>query len=163
MAITGFEQFEVGQVFTSAPRSIDATAIKAFAAQFDTQAQHIDEDAAQHTLFGSLVASGWHTASLTMRLMLDSAIGGVSGRALGVRINDITWSLPVRPDDELHVVNEVLELRPSRSKPDRGLVVIRTTTLNQNDEPVQQMWCGQFTPRRDPARARPRRGVAAPM
>jgi acyl dehydratase len=139
MIVTGFEQFAVGQVFTSAPRSIDATAIKAFAAQFDTQAQHMDEDAAQQTLFGSLVASGWHTAALTMRLMLDSAIGGVSGRALGVRINDITWSLPVRPGDELRAVSEVMELRPSRSKPDRGLVVMRTTTINQTDEPVQQM------------------------
>ena len=139
MTITGFEQFAVEQVFTSAPRSIDATAIKAFAVQFDTQPQHTDENSAEHTMFGGLAASGWHTAALTMRLMLDSALAGISGRGLGVRINDITWSRPVRPGDELHAINEVLELRPSRSKPDRGIVVMRTTTRNQHDETVQEM------------------------
>ena len=137
--VTGFEQFTVGQVFTSAPRSIDATAIKAFAAQFDFQPQHVDEEAAKRTMFGTLAASGWHTASLTMRLMLESALAGISGRGLGVRINDITWSIPVRPGDELHAVNEVIELRPSRSKPDRGLVVMKTTTRNQHGEAVQEM------------------------
>jgi len=76
-AIAGFEDFSVGQVFTSASSGpVDAAAIKAFAVQFDTQAQHMDEAAAVHTLFGGLVASGWHTASLTMRLLLDSALAG---------------------------------------------------------------------------------------
>ena len=138
-AITGFEQFTVGQVFTSPARPIDAAAIKAFAAQFDFQPQHMDEDAARTTMFGSLAASGWHTASLTMRLLLESALSGVSGRGLGVRIDAITWSAPVRPDDELHAVSEVLELRPSRSKPDRGIVVLKTTTRNQGGEAVQEM------------------------
>ena len=137
--LTGFEQFTIGQVFTSAPRSIDAAAIKAFAAQFDFQPQHMDEDAATRTMFGGLAASGWHTAALTMRLMLESAIGGVSGRGLGIRINDITWSAPVRPGDELHAVSEVMDLRPSRSKPDRGLVVLKTTTRNQHGQAVQEM------------------------
>jgi acyl dehydratase len=139
MAVEGFEQFVVGQVFTSAPRSIDATAIKAFAASFDNQPQHTDEADAEGTMFGALVASGWHTASLTMRLMLDSVMSGVSGRALGVRVNDLTWSAPVYPDDELHAVTEIMELRPSRSKPDRGLVVMRTTTKNQHNEAVQEL------------------------
>ena len=139
MTVTGFEQFTIGQVFTSAPRAMDAAGIKAFAAQFDFQPQHMDEAAAAGTLFGELVASGWHTAALTMRLMLESAIGGVSGRGMGVRINDITWSAPVRPGDELYAVSEVLELRPSRSKPDRGLVVLKTETLNQHGQVVQSM------------------------
>lgn len=139
MGVTGFEQFIVGQVFTSPPRSIDATAIKAFAMQFDTQPQHTDEAAAVHTLFGTLVASGWHTASLTMRLLLESVLEGVSGRGLGVRVNDITWSAPVHPGDELHAVTELLEVRPSRSKPDRGLIVARTTTRNQHGQTVQEM------------------------
>ncbi len=139
LTVTGYEQFTVGQVFTSAARSIDATAIKAFATQFDFQPQHMDEEAASHTMFGGLAASGWHTASLTMRLLLESALSGVSGRGLGVRINDITWSAPVRPGDELHAVSEVLELRPSRSKPDRGLVILKTTTRNRQDEAVQEM------------------------
>jgi acyl dehydratase len=139
MAVTGFEQFEVGQVFTSSPRAMDASDIKAFAAQFDTQAQHVDEEAAKHSLFGELVASGWHTAALTMRLMLDSVLEGVSGRALGAKINEVTWPAPVRPNDLLYAVSEVLELRPSRSKPDRGIAIIRTITRNQHDQTVQDM------------------------
>ena len=139
MTVTGFEQLVVGQVYTSSPRSIDAIAIKAFAAQFDTQPQHMDEVAAEDTMFGTLVASGWHTACLTMRLMLESAFEGLSGRGLGVRVNDMTWSAPVYPGDELHVMTEILELRPSRSKPDRGLAVIRATTRNQHGETVQEL------------------------
>ena len=121
-------------------------------------------------MFGGLAASGWHTASLTMRLMLESAMSGVSGRGLGVRINDITWSAPVRPGDELHAVSEVLELRPSRSKPDRGLVILKTTTATSEDQAVQEMTGTllilrtrrggrrRITPRRDPAPARPGMG-----
>ncbi len=139
-AITGFEDFSVGQVFTSASSGpVDAAAIKAFAAQFDTQPQHMDEAAAVHTLFGGLVASGWHTASLTMRLLLDSALAGVSGRGMGVKVHGIDWSAPVRAGDSLHAVSEVMEVRPSRSKPDRGLVVLRTETRNQRDEKVQEL------------------------
>ena len=73
-----------------------------------------------------------------MRLLLESALAGVNGRGMGVRVNDITWSAPVRPGDELHVVSEVLETRPSRSKPDRGLVVMKSSTRNQHGETVQE-------------------------
>ena len=139
MAVTGFEQFTIGQVFTSEPVSVDAEAIKAFARQFDHQAQHLDEDAAKATLFGTLVASGWHTAALTMRMLLDSAFAGLRGRGMGVEISGLKWSAPVYPGDRLHAVNEVMELRPSRSKPDRGLVVMRTTTVNQDGMVVQEM------------------------
>ena len=137
--VTGFEQFVAGQTFTSAPRALDAAAIKAFAAEFDFQPQHIDEDAARDTMFGGLAASGWHTASFTMRLMLESVLEGVSGRGLGVQINDVAWPAAVRPGDALVAESEVLEVRPSRSKPDRGLVVIRTTTRNQDGKAVQTM------------------------
>ena len=99
----------------------------------------MDEAAAVHTLFGGLVASGWHTASLTMRLLLDSALAGVSGRGMGVKVHGIDWSAPVRGGDSLHAVSEVMEVRPSRSKPDRGLVVLRTETRNQRDEKVQEL------------------------
>ena len=149
MTVSGYEQFEVGQTVTSAPRSIDAAAIKGFAAQFDPQPQHMDEAAAVGSLFGSLVASGWHTASLTMRLLLDGALAGVSGRAMGVRIDDITWSAPVNPGDELHVVSKVLDLRPSRSKADRGLVVVRCTTRNQHGEAVQELTATMLVLRTD--------------
>ena len=137
--ITGFEGFAVGQVFTSPSIEMDAAAIKAFAGQFDMQAQHLDEEAAKRTLFGGLVASGWHTASVTMRLLLESALSGVSGRGMGVKVHGIDWSAPVRAGDTLHAVSEVMELRPSRSKPDRGLVVMRTETRNQRDEKVQEL------------------------
>ena len=139
MVVTGFEQFEVGQVFESGSHRVDAAAIKAFAGQFDFQPQHVDEAAAAATMFGTLVASGWHTGSLTMRLMLESVLAGVSGRGMGARIHDIGWSAPVHPGDELHAVSEIMEVRASRSKPDRGVVVIRTITRNQRDEAVQDM------------------------
>ena len=155
MTITGFEQFAAGQNFASAARVLDASAIKAFAAQFDFQPQHMDEEAARSTMFGSLAASGWHTAALTMRLLLESSLGGVSGRGLGVRIDDITWSAPVRPGDELHVVSEVLETRPSRSKPDRGLVIMKASTLNQRGETVQSMTSTLLILRSDAVLERP--------
>ena len=139
MAATGFEQFSAGQSFTSGTVAVDAAAIKAFAAQFDFQPQHLDEDAAKDSLFGTLVASGWHTGALTMRLMLESVLAGVKGRGLGARITDIAWAAPVYPGDVLHAVSEIVEVRPSRSKPDRGVVVIRTTTRNQRGEAVQVM------------------------
>ena len=139
MVVAGFEQFAVGQVFTSEPRRVDAAAIKAFGEQFDCQPQHVDDALAKQTLFGSLVASGWHTSALTMRLMLDSVLAGVSGRGMGARIDDIGWSSPVHPGDELYAVSEIMDVRASRSKPDRGVVVIRTVTRNQHDQPVQEM------------------------
>ena len=139
MTPTGFEQFAVGQVFTSPPRTLNATEIKTFAQEYDFQPQHVSEEAAVGTMFGSLAASGWHTAAVTMRMMLESVIGGVSGRGLGIKISDITWAVPVRPGDELHAVSEVLELRPSKSKPDRGIAVIRTKTVNQHGQTVQDM------------------------
>ncbi len=139
MVVTGFEQYAVGQVFTSDRQRVEAAEIKNFARQFDGQPQHIDEDAAMGSIFGSLVASGWHTASLTMRLLLESALAGVAGRSMGVRMDDLAWLAPVYPGDSLYVVSEVTELRPSRSKPDRGLVTMRTTTRNQDGVAVQEM------------------------
>jgi acyl dehydratase len=139
MVITGFEQYAVGQVFKSGSQKVDAAEIKSFARQFDGQPQHIDEETARGSIFGTLVASGWHTASLTMRLLLESALAGVGGRSMGVRMNDLAWSAPVYPGDSLHAVSEVTELRPSRSKPDRGLVTFRTITRNQDGAAVQEM------------------------
>ena len=137
--VTGFEQFAIGQVFKSAPRVVEAAAIRAFGQEFDVQAQHRDEEAAAGSIFGTLVASGWHTASLTMRLMLESAFAGVGGRGMGVRIQELTWPAPVYPGDALCAESEIVELRPSRSKPDRGLVVMRTVTRNQHGVIVLDM------------------------
>ncbi len=138
-AITGFEQFAVGQIFTSAPAVMETDAIKAFGRSFDGQAQHLDEVAAAGSIFGTLVASGWHTASLTMRLILQSVFAGVAGRGMGVRVQNLTWPAPVYPGDALVATSEVQELRPSRSKPDRGLVILGTITRNQHGVTVQDM------------------------
>ena len=137
--LTGFEQFAVGQTFASAPRGLDAAAIKAFAVQFDFQPQHIDEAAAERTMFGGLAASGWHTASLTMRLMLESVLEGGERRGLGVQINDIALARRRAPGrcaggGKRGAGGAALPLQA-----DRGLVVIRTTTRNQGGQVVQTM------------------------
>ena len=111
-------------------------AIKAFAGQFDPQPFHLDEDAARGSLFGGLAASGWHTAALTMRLLVDSEMKPAGG-IVGAWAEELKWPRPVRPGDELQVEAEVLEVRASRSRPGQGFVKCRTTTLNQQREPVQ--------------------------
>ena len=149
MTPQGFEHFTVGQVFTSGPCTVSAEAIKAFAQEYDPQAQHLDEADAAGTLFGSLVASGWQTASLTMRLMLESGLAGVGGRSLGLGVRDLKWLIPVRPGDAIHAVSEVLELRASRSRPDRGIVLMRTVTRNQEGAAVMDMTSSLLTLRSD--------------
>jgi acyl dehydratase len=129
-----FEDLLVGQRFRAGPIEVTPEAIKAFAAQFDPQPFHLDESAALDSLFGGLVASGWHTAAATMRLLTQSLpiAGGVIGT--GGRIE---WPRPVRPGDRLGVETEILALSASRSRPERGIAKIRTTTSNQNGEAVQ--------------------------
>ena len=143
-----YEDLSVGQVFLSRAEAIDRDRIVAFAQEFDPQPQHLDEDAARDSIFGELVASGWHTAALTMRLQLDSVAGRFPGGSLGAQIDTLAWLRPVRPGDLLRAKVEVMEMRPSRSRPDRGLVTMRTTTLNQRDEPVQVMTASVLVPRR---------------
>jgi acyl dehydratase len=130
-----FEDLQVGQRFASEPRIVDAAAIKSFAAEFDPQPFHLDEDQARHSVFGGLAASGWHTAALSMRLCLASNFrpaGGILGTG-----GELIWSKPVRPGDALRVEIEVIETRPSRSRPEQGVVKVRITTLNQHSETVQ--------------------------
>lgn len=130
------EDFKPGEKFASDRLRVDATAIKAFAALFDPQPFHLDEDAARQSFFGGLAASGWHTAALTMRLLVGSGFKPAGG-IIGSRADELKWPRAVRPGDELRVEAEVLEVRPSSSRPGQGFVKCRTTTLNQNDEPVQ--------------------------
>ena len=113
-----------------------AAAIKAFAGQFDPQPFHLDEDAARCSLFGGLAASGWHTAALTMRLLVESGMKPAGG-IVGAWAEELKWPRAVRPGDELQVEAEVLEVRASRSRPGQGFVKCRSTTLNQHREPVQ--------------------------
>jgi acyl dehydratase len=131
-----FEEFQVGQKFRSGTVSVTAEKIKAFAAEFDPQPFHLDEEAAKTSLFRGLAASGWHTAALTMRLLVDSDLKPAGG-TIGAGGEDLRWPRPVRPGDVLHLEAEVLEARPSRSKPDLGIVKLRLTTYNQAQEPVQ--------------------------
>jgi acyl dehydratase len=140
------EDFTVGQIFGSGPLKVDAGEIKAFAAAFDPQPFHLDEQSARDTFFKGLAASGWHTAALTMRLLVDSPIKPAIG-IIGAG-GEISWPRPVRPGDELRIESEILEVRPSQSRPDRGTIKVRTTTLNQNGDAVQVLVANLIVTRR---------------
>jgi acyl dehydratase len=129
------DDFAVGQVFRSGRIRVEADRIKSFAAEFDPQPFHLDPEAATHTFFRGLVASGWHTAALTMRLLADSELKPAGG-IIGLGFEELRWPRPVRPGDELSLQAEVLEVRPSQSRPEQGLIKIRVTTLNQTGEAV---------------------------
>lgn len=136
MAVHYFEDFKVGDSFAGGTVDVTQDAIIAYARQFDPQPFHTDPAAAKRTMFGELVASGWHTASMTMSLFATSDIRIVNG-IIGGGVEQLTWPRPVRPGDRLSVRSEVLEARPSRSKPDRGMIRVKVETLNQNGEIVQ--------------------------
>jgi acyl dehydratase len=130
------EDFAAGQRYASGKLRVDAAGIKDFAAAFDPQPFHLDEEAARTSFFAGLSASGWHTAALTMRLLVESGLRPAGG-IIGTRAEELKWPRAVRPGDELEVEAEVLEVRPSRSRPGQGYVKCRATTLNQHREPVQ--------------------------
>jgi acyl dehydratase len=130
------EDYAVGQTYGSGRIRLEEERIRGFAAEFDPQPFHMDAAAAAGSLFNGLAASGWHTAAITMRLMVEGDLQPAGG-IVGTGFEELRWLRPVRPGDELHVVCEVLETRPSRSRPELGLLKLKTTTLNQSDEPVQ--------------------------
>jgi acyl dehydratase len=134
----------VGQRFVTDSHCIDEDQITAFATQFDPQPFHLDAEVAKSTLFQGLAASGWHTAAITMRLLVKSGLP-IAGGLVGAG-GEITWPKPARPGDVLHVESEVLEIRPSRSRPDRGLATIRSETRNQRGEIVQVLVAKLFIP-----------------
>src|SRR5690348_8332813 len=136
MSARYLEDFAVGQTFGSGRLRIEQDRIKSFAAEFDPQPFHLDPAAAQHTIFRGLAASGWHTAAVTMRLLVGSELRPAGG-VVGAGFDELRWTHPVRPGDELRIESEVLEVRPSKSRPDLGLIKVRTTTFNQNSEAVQ--------------------------
>ena len=130
-----FDDLQVGDTFQTATHALDTEQIKHFAKQFDPQPFHLDEAAARESMFGGLAASGWHTAAITMQLLVTSGpplANGIVGAGV-----EVEWKAPTRPGDVLHVESEVLTLTPSRSRPDRGMVVMRSDTLNQRREVVQ--------------------------
>jgi acyl dehydratase len=146
------EDFTAGQTFDTGRVRVDKDQIFAFAKQFDPQPYHLDEQAATLSPFQGLAASGWHTAAMTMRLMVEGEFNPAGG-ILGVGFDELSWPRAVRPGDELHAKSEVLEVRPSKSKPDRGLIRVRTTTFNQNNEPVMVFTGNLLVPRRPAAAA----------
>jgi len=141
------EDLCVGQRFSSATHRLDEEQIIAFACQFDPQPFHLDRAAAVDSLFGGLAASGWHVASLTMRLIVGDRApfaGGVIGAGV-----ELSWPRPTRPGDVLRVDTEVIEITPSRSKPDRGIVTVRSEIRNQDDKVVQRMTSRLVVPSRN--------------
>jgi acyl dehydratase len=143
-----FEDLQVGQRFVSGTHRVDEEQIRAFAQQFDPQPFHLNAESAKATLFGGLVASGWHTAAITMRLLVGGGLriaGGIVGAG-----GEIAWPSPVRPGVVLHVESEILEVRPSRSRSDRGVVTFRSETRDQLGEVVQVFVATLIVPRRIP-------------
>jgi acyl dehydratase len=141
-----FDDFQIGQSFASGTLRVDKEQIKRFASEFDPQPFHVDEAAARETLFQGLAASGWHAAAIAMSLMVRGGLpiaGGIIGAG-----GEIAWRKPIRPGDTLHVESEIVEVTPSRSKPDRGTVVARSDTINQHGEIVQTFTARLIVPRR---------------
>lgn len=140
------DDLSVGQRFTSGSLTVDEEEIFSFARRYDPQPFHLDEEAAKATLFGGLAASGWHTAALTMKLLVGGGApiaGGIVGAG-----GQIEWPRPTRPGDTLTVHSEVLEIVPSRSRPERGMVTLRSETQNQKGEAVQVITMKLVVPRR---------------
>lgn len=140
------DDLKAGDRFTSPGHLLDEAQIKAFALQFDPQPFHLDHEAARATLFGGLAASGWHTAAITMRLL----VGGGLPLARGIvgAGGEIAWPKPTRPGDVLHVETEVVSVMPSRSRPDRGMVVVRSETRNQHGDVLQHSVYKLVVPRK---------------
>lgn len=128
------EDLSVGQTFTSEPHDLDAAQIKRFAAEFDPQPFHLDEDAAERSLFRGLAASGWHTAALTMRMLVETLpfADGLVGAEL-----ELAWPRPTRPGMTLRVYSEILAITPSRSKPHMAIVTLRNVTRDQDGNTLQ--------------------------
>jgi acyl dehydratase len=140
------DDLSIGQRFTSASYRLNADEIKAFARQYDPQPFHLDEEAAKASMFRGLAASGWHTMATTMRLLVQSGLpleGGIIGAG-----GEVSWPQPTRPGDELTVFSEVIEIKPSRSRPERGIAIVRSETRNQHGEVVQVLIANLIVPRR---------------
>jgi acyl dehydratase len=135
MNLLFLEDMSVGMKFSSGTYLMEEAEIKDFALKYDPQPMHLDEAAAQASVFKGLAASGWHTAAVSMRLLITGGLPFAAG-AVGLG-GEIEWPRPTRPGDVLHVESEIVEITPSRSKPNQGIVRVRNTTLNQKGEPVQ--------------------------
>jgi len=140
------DDLHVGQRFASPLYQMDLDRMKAFAAEFDPQPFHLDQEAARQSIFQGLAASGWHTAAATMRLTVSGGLQ-IAGGLVGLG-GEIEWPRPTRAGDTLHVESEIVEIIPSRSKPNQAIVKVRITTLNQHSEPVQTFTAKLLVPKR---------------
>lgn len=142
-----YEDYDTDQIYITKSIIIDERAIIEFAEKYDPQAHHLNHEAGKKTAFGGLVASGWHTASLTMKLFVDSDFTPVCG-FIGAGFDDLSWPTPVRPQDEIHAVIQVLNRRISKSRPSHGLLKVQVYTYNQKNEVVQKEIVNLLVPRR---------------
>ena len=140
------DDLAIGSKFATGSVTLTLEGCKAFAAEFDPQPFHLDEPAARQSAFGRIAASGWYTASLSMRLLVEGELT-IAGGLIGLGC-EMTWPRPTYPGDALRVETEVLAIRVSESKPDRGIVTARNVTLNQHGEPVQIVVVKMLVPRR---------------
>jgi len=140
------DDLAIGHKFSTGSVTLTLEGCKAFAAEFDPQPFHLDEPAARQSAFGRIAASGWYTASLSMRLLVEGELT-IAGGLIGLGC-EMTWPRPTYPGDTLRVETEVLAIRVSESKPDRGIVTARNVTLNQHGEPVQIAVVKMLVPRR---------------
>jgi acyl dehydratase len=142
-----FEDLTDGQSFATGTVTLTEAMIIEFAERYDPQPFHTDPVAAERTFFHGLAASGWHTAALTMRLLVAEG-PPFAGGLIGAGIEELRWPRPTRPGDTLRLVSEITAMRPSESRPEQGWVKLRTTTFNQNDEKVQILVSNMIVPRR---------------
>jgi acyl dehydratase len=141
-----FDDLKIGDRFESETVAVTEEEIIAFAREFDPQLFHLDPNRASETMFNGLIASGWHTAAITMRLFVQTL--NVPDGIVGLGVDELRWPNPVRAGDRLYVETEIVNLRPSRSKPDQGIIRIRNTTKNQHGEIVQVFEASAMVPRR---------------
>src|ERR1043165_3216499 len=133
-----FDDLKAGDRFKSDPLTVTEKELIEFAHKFDPQMFHLSRTRAERTIFKGLIASGWHTAAISMRLFVQTM--NLAEGAIGLGVDELRWPNPVRPGDVLRVETEIVDLRPSRSKPDCGIVRIRNVTTNQRGEVVQTMF-----------------------
>jgi acyl dehydratase len=144
-----FDDLKPGDRFESETFAVPAQAIIEFAEKFDPQKFHLNAKSAERSIFKGLVASGWHTAAITMRLFIKRL--NFAEGAIGLGVDEIRWPTAVRPDDVLRVVTEILETRLSKSRPNVGIIRLRNTTYNQRNEVAQTMTANALVPRRENA------------
>ena len=141
------EDLHVGDRFESDTYEVTEEGIVEFADKFDPQPFHLDLDAATRSVFRGLAASGWHTAAMSMKLFVTGGVQ-LAGGSIGLGVDELRWPHPVRPGDTLRLQTEIMEVRPSRSKPDRGIIRIRNVTTNQNGKVVQTFLASVLVRRR---------------